>query len=202
MAKVLQVLFLAAGLAAVSPAAAQERYYYGAPPPRAYYQPQYRVQPTYAFQNALRLEVGGATMAARYCPNGSSGTCFSGDPWEALTLDANADLGLGGPVALTFGVREALAPYYTGAPSIFEPWMGLSFKFFRNPVVEPRLVVGGGVLIGNNDDVGGSFRIGGGLSLFGASRIGLAVDLMVDVGRLGGVTVTQVQVALGPEFRF
>jgi hypothetical protein len=198
MAKALQALFLAASVAAALPASAQG---YHGPPPRSYpqYRPRYEPPP----QNALRLEIGGATMAARYCPEGNAGPCFSGDPWGALTLDANVDLGLGrGPVSLVFGVREALAPYYSGAPSIFEPWLGLSFKFMRNPVVEPRLVVGGAVMIGDNDDVGGSFRIGGGLSLFNFSRIGLAVDLMVDVGRLGDVTVTQVQLALGPEFRF
>jgi len=201
MVRPLQALFLAAGLAAAFPASAQYGGYYG-PPPRSYpryqpYQPQYQPPP----QNALRLEVGGATMVARYCPD--PGNCFSGDPWGALTLDANVDLGLGrGPVALVLGVREALAPYYTGAPSIFEPWVGLSFKFLRNPVLEPRLVVGGAVMIGDNNDVGGSFRIGGGLSFFNFSRIGLAVDLMVDIGRLGDVTVTQVQLALGPEFRF
>ncbi len=192
MTRILQALFLAGGLLASSPALAQSRGYYRRPPP---YAPPPR--------NALRLEIGGASLSSRYCPDGYAGTCFSSDPWGALLVSGDLDLALGrGPIYLTVGARYLAAQYYEGDPSIFEPAVGITFKFIPYAPVSPRLNAGLGVLIGNNGDAGASFRLGGGLSFLGASPIGFAVDLMFDFGRLGGVGISQVQLAIGPEFHF
>ncbi len=192
MTRILQALLLVGGLAASSPALAQSRGYYGR-------QPAYMAPPN----NALRLEIGGASIAARYCPDGNGGPCFSGDPWEAFIISGELDLALGrGPISLTLGARELAAQYYSGNPSIFEPNVGLTFKFMRYAPVEPRLTVGAGLLIGNNGDNGGSLRLGGGLSFFGYAPLGLAIDLIFDFGELGGVGISQVQLAIGPEFHF
>jgi hypothetical protein len=118
-------------------------------------------------------------------------------------VSGDLDLALGrGPIYLTVGARYLAAQYYEGDPSIFEPAVGITFKFMPYAPVSPRLNAGLGVLIGNNGDAGASFRFGGGLSFLGASPVGLAVDLMFDFGRLGGVGVSQVQLAIGPEFHF
>ena len=104
MTRILQALLLAGGLLASSPALAQSRGYYRRPP-------QYAPPPS----NALRLEIGGASLSSRYCPDGYAGTCFSSDPWEALLVSGDLDLALGrGPIYLTVGARYLAAQYYDG----------------------------------------------------------------------------------------
>ncbi len=192
MTRILQALLLAGGLLASSPAFAQSRGYYRRPPP-------YAPPPS----NALRLEIGGASLSSRYCPEGSAGPCFSSDPWEALLVSGDLDLALGrGPINLTVGARYLAAQYYDGDPSIFEPTVGITFKFMPYAPVSPRLSAGIGLLVGNNSEAGAALRLGGGLSFFGGWPIGLAIDLMFDFGRLGGVGISQVQLGIGPEFRF
>src|ERR671926_802920 len=108
-----KALLGALALLSAAPAAAARPYY--AP---SYYAPQR--------DNALRIEIGGATISSPgiYCPNGPTGTCFNDGPfgWQALSLGGALDFGLGGsPLALTLSANELAAPYDTGAPSIFEP---------------------------------------------------------------------------------
>jgi hypothetical protein len=184
----------ALGLAMASPALAAPRPY-GGP---AYYP---------ATNNAFRLQVGGSTLSSPgiYCPSGNAGVCFDTSPfaWQALLLGGDLDLGLGrGPLSLTLGARELAAPYYTGNPSIFEPTAGLTLKLLRHTQVEPRLLVGVGLLVGNDGNAGATLRLGGGLSLFANAPIGLALDLVLEVGAFGGYEVSQVQLAVGPEFHF
>ncbi|HTP30316.1 MAG TPA: hypothetical protein VMK12_32260 [Anaeromyxobacteraceae bacterium] len=190
MTSIGRVLLIVVALAAAAPALGQ---YYPPPPYRVYRPPP---------ENALRVEIGGASLSSRYCPDGS-GSCFSSDPWGALALGVDLDLALGrSPISLTLGAHEMLAPYYSGSPNVFEPWLGLTFKPLRYAPVEPRLSIGGAGLIGNNGDTGGALRVGGGLSFFGSAFVGLAVDLMFDYGHIGAVDLFQVELALGPEFRF
>ncbi len=188
-----RTLLIALGLAAATPALAA----------RPYYQPSYRS----LFDNALRLQVGGASLSSPgiYCPSGSSGPCYDDSPfaWQALYLGGDVDVSLGGgPIALTVGARELAAPYYSGNPNIFEPSVGVSFRFVPRAPVEPRLMAGLGLLVASDGSTGGSLRLGGGLSFGGRGPLGLAVDLVFDLGELAGYRVTQVQLAVGPEFRF
>jgi len=172
--------------------------------PRGYYAPSYyRPAP----DNALRLEVGGASISSPglYCPNGALGGCVNDGPfgWSALSLGGELDLGLGGgPVALTLGARELAAPYDSGAPNVFEPSIGLTFRFLRHQPVQARLGIGAGLMLANDGTTGGAVRFGAGLSLFATGPVGLAIDAVVDVGRLGGYGVTQLQLSAGPEFHF
>lgn len=169
--------------------------------------PRYsRVSP-YEFSvpdNALRLEIGGATLSSNglYCPAG--GPCFqdSAFQWDSLAIGGDLDIGLGrSPLAFTMGVHE-LAARDAFAPNILEPTIGVTARFLRHQVVQPRIGIGAGLMVGNDGNTGGSFRIGGGLSLFANAPVGLAVDLMVDLGYFADYRVTQVQLAIGPEFHF
>ncbi len=171
--------------------------------PRGYYAPPY--QP--ASDNALRIEVGGASISSPglFCPNGRAGGCSQELPfdWQALAIGGELDLALGrGPVALTLGAREIAAPQESGNPSIFEPYIGLSFRFLRYQPVQPRLSVGAAFMLGNDDSTGAALRLGGGISFFANAPVGLAIDAMVDLGRFGGFGVSQVQLTAGPEFHF
>jgi hypothetical protein len=171
--------------------------------------PRYYGSPVYApaTNNALRFEIGGATISSPglYCPNGAAGGCVQDLPfdWQALSIGGALDVGLGAaPVALTIGAHELAAPYYSGNPSIFEPSIGLTFKFLRHQPVQPRVGVGFGLMLGNDDSTGAALKLGAGLSLFANAPIGLALDLMIDFGRFAGYGVSQVQLAVGPEFHF
>ena len=188
MTRTLQALLLLVGLAAATPALAQSRGYYGGPQ-------RYRTYPN----NALRLEIGGATVATEEC---GGGPCFDNTRWGALVFGADFDLGLGGPVNLTLGAREVASSSFSGNPSIFEPSIGLTFKFARFAPVEPRFGAGLAVLVGDNGDSGAALRVGGGLSFFGYAPIGLAIDLALEIGQIGGITISQAQFLIGPEFRF
>src|SRR5512138_1866297 len=174
-----RALFLVAAIVAATPALAQSRGYYGGPQ-------RYRAYP----QNALRLEIGGASLGTEDC---AGGPCFANTRWGALVFGADFDLNLGGPVNLTLGAREVASSSFSGNPSIFEPAIGLTFKFAPYAPIQPRLGAGLALLFADSGDDGAALRVGGGLSFFGHAPIGLALDLVVEVGQLGGITVTQAQ---------
>jgi hypothetical protein len=188
-----RLLALLAGLGAAAPAAAQYRQYPGA---------------SHAIpSNAVRLEIGGATLSSPgICTDRAafSGGCVDSSPfaWQALSLSGDLDLALGGPVSLTLGAHELFAPYYSGNPNLFEPSLGVAFNFSPRGAVQPRLSAAGALLLGNDGNTGGALRLGGGLSFFGRAPIGLALDLLVDIGAFGGYEITQISLAVGPEFRF
>ena len=188
MTRALQALFLTVGLAAATPALAQPRGYYGAP--------RYPVYP----ENALRLQIGGASLnTADDC---AGGPCFANSRWGALVFGADFDLNLGGPANLTLGAREVASSSFSGNPSIFEPAAGFTFKFGRWAPIQPRLTAGVAGLFASSGDDGAALRLGGGLSFFGRAPIGLAMDLVFEVGQIGGITFTQGELLIGPEFRF
>lgn len=189
MTRTLQALFLVVGLAAASPALAQHRGYYGGP--------RYQPYPAYP-ENALRLQIGGAGLGVE----DTAGPQFANTRWGALLLGADFDLNLGGPVNLTLGAREALSSTFSGNPSVFEPAAGVTIKFARWAPVQPRLSFGVAGLFASTGDDGAAARFGGGLSFFGPAPIGLALDVVFEVGQLGGVTFTQGEFLIGPEFRF
>lgn len=189
MTRALQALFLTVGLAAASPALAHSHGHYGAAP----YQPY----PAYP-ENALRLQIGGGSLAVE----DSAGPLFENTRWGALVFGADFDLNLGGPVNLTLGAREAASSSFSGNPSIFEPAVGLTFKFGRWAPIQPRLTAGVAGLFASSGDDGAALRLGGGLSFFGRAPIGLAMDLVFEVGQIGGITFTQGEFLIGPEFRF
>ena len=185
----LKALFLVAGLAAATPALAQSRGYYG---------PRYRPYPVYP-QNALRLQIGGAGLGVE----DAAGPEFANTHWGALVLGGDFDLNLGGgPMNFTLGAREMLSSTFSGNPSVFEPAAGLTFRFASYAPIQPRLSFGVAGLFASNGDDGAAARFGGGLSFFGRAPIGLALDVLFEVGQLGGVTFTQGEFLIGPEFRF
>jgi hypothetical protein len=194
MSKTLYALLFLAVLGTATPALAQ------------YQQPYYR--PYYLPNNAVRLEIGGATLSSPgICTNGASqsGNCANSSPfaWQALLLSGDLDLAFGGgPLNVTLGAHELAAPYYSGNPSIFEPSAGLTFKFAPQARMQPRLTLAGALLVGDDGSTGGAVRFGGGLTFYGRAPVGLAVDLIVDIGSFAGYEVTVVELALGPEFRF
>jgi len=191
---ILRNLFLIALAFAAVPAQAAPRGYYPAP------QPYYEAPP----QNALRLQIGGASLSS---PAGVLCDPFAcsavSDQWSSLMLGGDLDLALGrGFLNFTVGARELLASHASGYPNILEPAVGLTFKFMRGAPVQPRLGVGVGFLFDNNGDSGASLRLGAGVTLLANAPVGLAVDFTLDVGRLSGYDVTQAQFAIGPEFHF
>ena len=194
MKTIRQLSLVLLALAAVVPATAQaqRRGYY--PPPPSYYQP--------APQNALRLEVGGASLDGSTCDPYYG--CGYTDRWSAFMLGGDLDIALGrsGLLNLTVGARELFSNHYSGYPNVFEPNVGVTFKFLRGMPIEPRLSVGAGFLFDSNGDSGASFRVGGGVTFFAHAPVGLALDLMLDAGRLSGYDLTQVQFSVGPEFHF
>ena len=187
MTTALKALLLMVGLVAASPALAQSRGYYGSPQ-------RYRAYP----ENALRLEVGGASLGVE----DSAPAPFYNVRWGAFVFGGDFDLNLGGPVNLTLGAHEVASSSFSGNPSIFEPAAGLTFKFGRNAQVQPRFGAGLALLFASSGDDGAALRLDGGLSLYGYAPIGLAMDLVFEVGQLGGITITQAQFLIGPEFRF
>lgn len=187
-----KILLFALALAAAGAAQAAPRGYY---PPPSYYAPP---------QNALRLQIGGAGLSTPtgylcdpyYCSTVS-------DSWSALALGGDLDFALGrGIVNFTIGAHELFAQHASGYPNIFEPWAGLTFKFLRGAEVQPRLSVGLGLLFAEGGNSGASLRAGGGVTLFANAPVGLAVDLVIDGGRVGDADLTQVQFLIGPELHF
>ena len=149
----------------------------------------------------MRFEIGGAELySGSYCDRAA---CYGSASWGALLLGGDVDVGLTRPVALSIGVRELLAQgrYYN--PNVLEPSIGVTFRFPHRGVVQPRLGLGIGILLGS-DDVGNgaALRLGGGLSFFPSHPVGLALDLALEVGGFAGAAFTQVQLALGPEVHF
>jgi hypothetical protein len=194
MKKISLSLLGAVALLAAAPAAAA---------PRGYYAPQYAP----ASNNAIRLEIGGASLSSPgiYCPNGPNGGCSNDGPfgWGSLSLGGALDVGLGNsPVAFTIAAHELAASYESGAPNIFEPSFGLTFRLLRYQPTQLRLGVGVGLLFAESGDTGAALKLGAGLSFFANAPIGLALDFGLDVGRWAGYGVSQFQVAIGPEFHF
>lgn len=188
-------LVFALALAAAGSAQAAPRGYY--PPPPNYYAPP---------QNAVRLQIGGVALST---PVGTLCDAYSGycttfsDSWSALALGGDLDLALGrGLVNFTIGAHELFAERNSGYPDIFEPSVGVTFKFLRRSPVEPRVGVGMGLLFAEGGDTGASFRLGGGVSFFADAPVGLALDVVFDAGRIAGADVTQAQLLIGPEFHF
>ncbi len=189
-----KALLFALGLAAFGSAQAAPHGYY-APPPPSYYAPP---------QNAIRLQLGGVGLStpSGYC---DANYCYSySDSWSALALGADLDLALGrtGLVNFTIGAHEMFAERASGFPDIFEPSVGVTFKFLRRTMVEPRLGVGLGLLFAQDGQTGASLRFGGGVTIFANQPVGLALDLVLDAGRVGGADLTQAQFLIGPEFHF
>jgi len=188
-------LFLIALAFAAVPAQAAPRGYY--PQPQPYYEAP--------AQNALRLQIGGASLSSPAGVLCDPFYCYAAsDQWSSLLLGGDFDLALGrrGFLNLTIGARELFASHASGYPNIFEPSVGVTFKFMRGAPVQPRLGVGVGFLFDNTGDSGASLRLGAGVTFLANAPVGLAVDFTLDVGRLSGYDVTQVQFAIGPEFHF
>lgn len=129
---------------------------------------------------------------------------------SALLLAGDYDIpgrGILGPQSqLTVGLRLVAGGrhiYYTYANdtlTYLEPTGGLVWKFATaSPVVEPRLEAGLGLYLG--PQVGLALRGGGGLAFRLTPAVSLGLDLMIELGVLGGYGFSAVQFTVGPEFR-
>jgi hypothetical protein len=190
-----KALLGALALSAALPAAAA---------PRGYYAPTYYAPAT---DNALRLEIGGASLSTPglFCPVGPRGGCVQDLPFGggALSLGGAIDVGLGhGPIALTISAHELTASNDSPWPDVFEPAIGLTWRLLRYQPTQLRLGVGLGFLFAEGFDPGASLKLNAGLSFFANAPIGLALDFMFDLGRFDGFGISQVQLAVGPEFHF
>ena len=161
----------------------------------------------------LRLGIGVEGMGSRgySCSYDVFGryVCGNYGAVSALLLGVDYDLpgrGILGPQSqFTFGLRLVAGGthYYYYAydtQTYVEPTGGLVWKFATaSPVVEPRLEAGLGLYLGPR--VGLAFRGGGGLAFRLTPTVSLGLDLMLELGVLGGYGFSAIQFAVGPEFR-
>lgn len=135
--------------------------------------------------------------------------CGSYGTLSALVLSGDYDIpgrGIFGPQSqLTVGLRLVAAGrhyYYSAydAQTYVEPTGGVVWKLaVASPVIEPRLEAGLGLYIG--PQVGLALRGGGGVAFRLTPVISLGLDLMIELGVLGGYGFSAIQFTFGPEFR-
>ncbi len=129
---------------------------------------------------------------------------------SALLLSGDYDIpgrGVLGPGSqFTVGLRLVAAGshYYYYSPyqaqTYLEPTAGLVWKFGAvSPVIEPRLEAGLGLYLG--PQVGLAVRGGGGIAFRLTPAVSLGLDLMLELGVLGGYAFSAIQFTFGPEFR-
>ncbi len=161
----------------------------------------------------LRLGIGVEGMGARgySCFYDAFGRYVCGDygTLSALLLGADYDIpgrGILGPQSqFTAGLRLVAGGrhYFYGAydtQTFVEPTGGVVWKFATaSPVVEPRLQAGLGLYVG--PQVGLALRGGGGIAFRLTPTVNLGLDLMIELGVLGGYGFSALQFAVGPEFR-
>lgn len=154
----------------------------------------------------LRLEVGAASLSSGYyCGRDVFGNRVCGySPFSYGTFVAGADYDVtaGRGTSITLGAHLfAAGPYnsYYSSLVLVEPSIGVTWRFggLRAPVV-PRIGVGVGLYLGNQ--FGGALRLGGGIAFRLSPAVDLGMDAVIELGALGGYSLTNAMFTLGPEF--
>ena len=161
----------------------------------------------------LRLGIGFEGMGSRgySCAYDVLGryVCGNYGAVSALLLGGDYDIpgrGILGPQSqFTVGLRLVAGGrhYYYYAydtQTYLEPTGGVVWKFSTaSPVLEPRLEAGLGLYLG--PQVGLALRGGGGIAFRLTPAVSLGLDLMVELGVLGGYGFSALQFMVGPEFK-
>ncbi len=162
----------------------------------------------------LRLGIGVEGMGSRgySCALDPFGRVVCGDfgSLSALLLTGDYDIpgrGILGPQSqFTVGLRLVAGGrryyYYSGYDNqtYLEPTGGVVWKFAAvSPMIEPRLEAGLGLYLG--PQVGLAARGGAGIAFRITPTIDLGLDLMLELGVLGGYGFSAIQFTFGPEFR-
>ncbi len=163
----------------------------------------------------LRLGIGveGLGSGGYSCAYDPFGRLVCGNGYgsiSALVLSGDYDIpgrGILGPQSqFTVGLRLVAGGrhyyYYSGydTQTYLEPTGGLVWKFGAvSPAIEPRLEAGLGLYLG--PQVGLAARGGAGAAFRLTPTVSLGLDLMLELGVLGGYGFSAIQFTFGPEFR-
>jgi len=211
---------VAAGVLAVAaPATAQ----YVFPPREGEPQPVQRPQPVQQLQgwnNVVRVNLGGGFYnsgyynCAYYYPYYS---CGSGSTawYSSFLVGPQLDFNLGGVNNISVGfdvmMGTVTGTVYSGYQAyskstnatLWEPTLDYVAKF--GPATQDtvgRFRIGGSMLFGPNSGVGGTFRLGGGVSFLNSKRLGVGLDLVLEGGGYRGYWIGGLQLMASPEFHF
>lgn len=190
---------LALGLAIVAqPAAARDQPIEPTYPEAA---PSGGLQP-----NAIRLEIGGASISrGYYCAYGYyTANCGSVGPILTPLLFYGEYERLFAPwLGFDIGLRFETGPYYNQNKQLWDPTADVVFRL-GDPRGGPsfRIRAGFGLWIGSEGKTGAVGRFGLGGTIKGHGALGVAIDAVWETGSFQGHTVAQGQYSIGPEFAF
>ncbi len=227
MRHLFKVLVASVALAAAAPAMAQymfrEEWQKRKDAEAALNQPLEPVLQHPLWNNVIRVNVGVSFFYSEYYNCNYWGiyyptyTC-NGGSWMSyipFTLGPQIDLNLGGMNNLSVGFNvymgTATGTVYGGVQAvsasssvtIWEPTIDYVAKFGTAAQgTVPRFRVGGGMYIGPNAELGGAFRIGGGVSFLNSGRLGIGLDMVFEGGVYNGYWIGGLQLVASPEFHF
>jgi hypothetical protein len=209
---VLKIAVAAGALAVAAPAAAQ--YTFLSPDKEP---PAVRLR---GWDNVVRVNLG----AGFY--NSDWYNCAYGWYYQSCSPSAYAsyipflvgpqiDIHVGGPSNLSVGLTVAFGTvkttYFDGTQDVkksakvttYEPTLDYLVKL-GTPMDDTaaRLRFGGGLIIGPDSRLGYVGRIGAGTSFFNAGRLGVGLDLVLEVGTMSGYFIGGLQLLASPEFHF
>lgn len=104
------------------------------------------------------------------------------------------------------------APGSAVQTTLWEPHLDYLFGFPGESTA--RIAAGLGVYVGTaaakapggpritSSSTGGAIRVGAGVSFFALSSVGIAVDVVTEVGWIGSTVVANIQLLVGPELHF
>lgn len=193
---------------------------YGVPPPP--YRPRRAepyVLPEAAPANTARISVGMTFANDGYdCWYGTGAigysyySCGYGYGYAWPNVNAEVDIGINPMLALSVGgnVFWGSDNTYGLNATVWEPHVDLLIRSSPYSDVRGRLRIGVGLyaahasMVGGpgNDETGGAFRLGAGVSFFSRSRFGIGIDGIFESGSIGGTYVSDFQLQIGPELHF
>ena len=207
----IQIAFVVVSLALSAPATAQHAYGPPGETPRS----------TRDRTNTLRLNLGTAFYSAGWytCYYGSSTSCAS-VPFSStipFVVGPQVDLDIaGGMNAISLGFTVTIvtttSSYFnmdfqqveaSTSVTVWEPTVDYVGRI-GSPADDTsgRFRVGAAVYFGRDGQVGGGFRLGGGLSLLGTHRFGIGIDMVAEGGVFNGTLIGGLQILASPEFHF
>ncbi len=212
MRHALRIALLAASLAAAAPAAAQ--YTFTKPGDPLVPSPD-----RHGLTSVLRVNVGvGFYNSGWYDCVGYYGYACASGPYTSFVpvlVGPQLDFNVGGvsnvSIGFTAGMGNVNVSYWNGSQTVnaskyvtlWEPTADYVLKF-GPPTQETvaRMRLGGGLYIGPESKIGGTFRIGGGASFFNASRVGIGLDVVLEAGGFNGAWIGGLQLLVSPELHF